>query len=304
MSKPITNLPASIHDRLLNTAKNRGQPFNNLLQYYVIERFLYRLSISKYANQFVLKGAMAIIQMDATFPRATRDIDLLGVIDNSVPFLEKVFRVICAAAIEEDGLVFIPESVVGAPIKANDEYPGVRIKFKANFGNSTISMQADIGVADKIYPAARKKTYPSLLGNKGFTIKVYEPETMLAEKIQTLVYKGQINSRMKDIFDIWWIAANRQINGLILARAITTTFTNRQTPLPGKLSFLEEGYYSQRQATAWQSLVKRVHTSNIPSDLATALAQIKPFLTPIMDALYQEIDFDRTWDPGSERSWF
>lgn len=303
MSKPITNLPASIHDRLLNTAKNRGRPFNDLLQYYVIERFLYRLSISKYANQFVLKGAMAILQMDATFPRATKDIDFLGYVENSIPFLETVFKEICMVTVDDDGLVFIPDTVVGAPIKANDEYPGVRIEFMANFGKSPVYLQADIGVADKIYPAARKKKYPSLVGDKGFNIKVYEPETMLAEKIQTLVHKGQINSRMKDIFDIWWIAANRQIKGLTLARAIKTTFTNRQTPLPGMLSFLEDGYYSQRQIIAWQSLVKRVFTSNIPPDLVTALAQIKTFLIPIMDALYQEVDFDRTWDPGIEWSW-
>ena len=303
MSKPITNLPASIHDRLLNTSKNRGRPFTDLLQYYVIERFLYRLSISKYANQFVLKGAMAILQMDTTFPRATKDIDFLGYVENSIPFLETVFKEICIITVGDDGLVFIPESVVGVPIKANDEYPGVRIEFMANFGKSPVYLQADIGVADKIYPSARKKKYPSLVGHKGFNIKVYEPETMLAEKIQTLVHKGQINSRMKDTFDIWWIAANRQIKGLTLARAIKTTFTNRQTPLPGTLSFLEDGYYSQRQATAWQSLVKRVYTSNIPPDLVTALAQIKPFLIPIMDALYQEVDFDRSWDPGSKWSW-
>jgi hypothetical protein len=303
MSKPITNLPASIHDRLLNTAKNRMRPFNDLLQYYVIERFLYRLSLSKYANQFVLKGAMAIIQMDATFPRATKDIDLLGVIDNSVPFLEKAFKEICAIRVEDDGLVFIPESVVGAPIKANDEYPGVRVEIKANFGNSLISLQVDIGVADLVFPIARKKTYPSLLGHKGFKIKVYEPETMLAEKIQTLVHKGKVNSRMKDIYDIWWIASNRQIKGLTLAKAIKTTFTNRHTPLPGTLSFLEDGYYSQRQMIAWQSMVKRIRSSEVFPDLVPTLEQLKPFLVPLMEALFQNIQFDQTWDPKNEWDW-
>ena len=303
MKKPVSNIQASIHDRLNNQAKAQGQPYNEIFQYYLIERFLYRLSISPYSDQFILKGAMAINLLDAAFPRATRDIDFLGIKDVSLSSLENAIKAICAITVEDDGLEFIPESVVSSPIKINDKYPGIRFNFMVHFGKSVHSMQIDVGVADKIFPAARKIKFTTHIGHKNFMLKTYATEQMIAEKVQTLVQKGQLNSRMKDIFDIWWIASSNQIKGQTLSKSIKTVFINRQTPIPQELAFFKTDYYSQRQQIAWQSLLKKMRSDMNFPDLPAVLDQLKQFLIPVVYSIYQGARFDLTWDPEQEWAW-
>ena len=113
-----TNLPASIHQQLLNKAKTQARPFNDLLQYYAIERFLYRLSASRFSNFFILKGALAILLLDYRFPRVTKDIDLLGSIENSIPVLVNAFKEVCQIPVPQDGLFFDPASISAKIIKA------------------------------------------------------------------------------------------------------------------------------------------------------------------------------------------
>lgn len=103
------NLPASVHQRLLNKAKETNRPFNEVLQYYAIERFLYRLSRSPSADRFVLKGALMFTAWGVVGFRATRDIDLLGIASNAVDQIVTMFQQICAVRVEADGLVFNSE---------------------------------------------------------------------------------------------------------------------------------------------------------------------------------------------------
>jgi hypothetical protein len=105
---PIKNLPASIRDRLLNQARLGDRPFEELLQYYAMERFLYRLSQSKHAGQFVLKGALLFRLGGLPAFRPTRDIDLLGLTSNEVENLVAITREVCVQEVQEDGLVFDP----------------------------------------------------------------------------------------------------------------------------------------------------------------------------------------------------
>lgn len=303
MKRAITNLQALIHDRLINQAKVQSRSYNELFQYYLIERFLYRLSISHYADTFILKGAMAIIILDADFPRATRDIDFLKISDNSFDFIENAVKEICAVTVNDDGLFFEPESILSNPIKINDKNPGVRLTFKVYFGKASYSMQIDVGVSDKVFPAARREKYPTLIGHKEFKIKTYAPEQMIAEKVQTLVQKGQINIRLKDVFDIWWIASNISINGLILAKSIKLVFDNRQTPIPEELSFCQLDYYSQRQKIAWQSIINKIQIDESIPDLMTVLGHLKPFLIPLVESINRGVEFNFLWDPEKEWAW-
>ena len=103
-----SNLSKSVHQRLLRRAKDTGRPFNELLQYYAMERFLYRLAQSRYSDTFVLKGALVFIVWDipGMTARPTRDIDLLGIIDNSPDSMKRVFSEICRTAVEDDGIVY------------------------------------------------------------------------------------------------------------------------------------------------------------------------------------------------------
>ena len=111
------NLVASVHQRLLNRARAEGRPFNELLQYYVLERFLYRLGQSSFADRFVLKGALLLSVWQAPLSRPTRDIDLLGRLSNDMEQLVAIMRQICLAEVaEEDGLLFHADAAVGEQI--------------------------------------------------------------------------------------------------------------------------------------------------------------------------------------------
>jgi hypothetical protein len=127
MKRQITNIPASIRQRLQDLAKERKEEFNFILTRFVAERLLYRLSTSTHSKDFVLKGAMLFLLWNQHGHRPTRDIDLLGFGEHSIPRLEEVFRTVCGIHCPSDGLEFVLESVRGDLIKESDEYEGVRI---------------------------------------------------------------------------------------------------------------------------------------------------------------------------------
>jgi len=123
------NMAASVHARLAQIARRTGRPFQELLQYYAMERFLYRLSKSPHAARFVLKGALMLRVWDAPMARPTKDIDLLGRLENSLENLSTVVREVCALGVEPDGLVFRPTTVKSERITEDADYEGVRTRF-------------------------------------------------------------------------------------------------------------------------------------------------------------------------------
>lgn len=123
------DLGASVRQRLMNRSREVGRPFAELLQYYAMERFLYRLSASPRSRHFILKGALMFVVWKAPRSRATMDIDLLGRTSNRVEDVVEAIREICAQVVEPDGLTFDPESVAGARIDEDAEYVGVRVRF-------------------------------------------------------------------------------------------------------------------------------------------------------------------------------
>ena len=145
MKKPNkANVAASVHQRLLNIARETSRPFNEVLQYFAMERILYRLSCSPYADLFVLKGALLFRVWDVPDSRATRDIDFLAFLDNSTENLATIFREICAMD-DDDGLVFFRDAVEAQKIKEDADYEGVRIRFRGLLGRARITMQIDVG---------------------------------------------------------------------------------------------------------------------------------------------------------------
>jgi len=161
-NKPIKNVAASVHQRLLDKARHTGRPFNELLQYFAMERFLYRLSRSKYAGNFVLKGALMLnVWERTTLPRPTLDIDVLAQrIGNSVDSIVQVVREICDQVVDPDGIAFGSETVAGERIAEEAEYEGVRIRLRGSLGNARLSMQLDVGFGDVVLPAEVELDYP------------------------------------------------------------------------------------------------------------------------------------------------
>ena len=148
--RQIQDISVSVHQRLLNIAREKNRPFGELLQYYAMERFLYRLSVSKHKSKFILKGALALVAAKAPQTRPTRDIDMKGEMSNDVDDVVAVVKEVCSTEVEPDGLAFSTATVAGDVIDDDNEYSGVRIRFTGFLGNAEIPMQLDIGFGDAV----------------------------------------------------------------------------------------------------------------------------------------------------------
>jgi hypothetical protein len=225
----VKNIEASVHARLQNYARTTKRPFQELLQYYAMERFLYRLSKSPHRSRFILKGALMLHVWDAPLARATKDVDFLGRLDNSLENLERVVREVCAAQVDSDGMVFDPAMVRTERIKEDADYEGVRVRFVGLLGKARVTMQVDVGFGDVVTPGEEKISYPTLLDFPAPELSGYPRETVVAEKFQAMVYLRTINSRMKDFYDVWLLGSQFTFDGKLLAKAIAATFANRGT---------------------------------------------------------------------------
>ncbi len=227
-----TNLPASIHDRLLRIAKERKLEFQDLLISYALERWLYRLSQSPYQQQFILKGAMLFALWTDEPHRATQDLDLLGYGTNTIIEVEVIFREIGVIESVEEGLVLPPEEVRGSIIREDRKYEGVRINLLALLGKARIPLQVDVGFGDAVIPAPAAIEYPTLLKMPAPQLRAYQRETVVAEKFHAMVERGISNSRAKDYFDLWVFTESFAFDGAVLSEAIRATFTRQRTTLP------------------------------------------------------------------------
>jgi len=221
------NLAASVRQRLLVLAKKREEAFDLVLGRYSLERLLYRISRSKWGNRFLLKGAMLFLVWHDTPHRPTRDLDLMGYGANDVGSMEEAFQSICSVKVEEDGIEFSPASVRGMEIRDNSEYGGVKIQLRASLAGANIPMQIDIGFGDVVTPAPEEIWFPTLLEFPAPKLRTYTKYSMISEKLQAMVMLGIANSRMKDFYDLWFMAKEWEFDGLILGRAIKATFDRR-----------------------------------------------------------------------------
>jgi hypothetical protein len=164
---------ASVRQRLLNYAKDNGRPFAEVLQYYAMERFLYRLSVSPHVENFTLKRALLLTAWQASISRPTMDIDLLGRTDNDVDMIVTLMREISQAPVTNDGIVFNPASFVGEIIREDADYAGVRTTFVGRVDSARVHMQIDIGFGDVMTPGPETLTYPTILDFPAPTLAGY-----------------------------------------------------------------------------------------------------------------------------------
>jgi hypothetical protein len=280
IKRSLQDVSASIHQRLLNIAKETGRPFNELLQYFAMERFLFRLSRSTHAKSFVLKEALLFQAWDTPDSRATRDIDFLAYVDNSLEIIANIIRDICATADPSDGLSFDAESVVAQRIKEDADYEGVRVRFMGQLGNARIHMQVDVGFGDLIHPGAVQVDYPTLLELAAPSLRTYTPESVIAEKSQAMVHLGSLNSRMKDFYDIWRMSRQFDFQGETLREAIQRTFNNRGTEFVVFEELVQELLESEDIKTQWLAFRRKVPVE-APDSFADVLESISELLTPV-----------------------
>jgi predicted nucleotidyltransferase component of viral defense system len=295
-----TNLPASIRQRLLNLSRDRGEDFNLTLTRYGIERLLYRLSQSERADHFVLKGALLLSLWTDRLQRPTRDLDLLGYGDSSQEALTQLFREICLADVQADGLTFHPDTVRVTEIREDQEYGGQRVLMTATLGKARINLQVDIGFGDVITPATVDVEYPSLLGLPSARLRAYPRETVTAEKLEAMVALGMANSRMKDFYDVWMMSRELDFNGRTLARAIRATFHRRRSELrhTAPTAFTEEFAGDPDKRAQWSAFLSRNPLDAGSMDLTQIIRQISLFLMPPMIAAANERELEKTWPAG------
>ena len=234
MPKAVKNIGASVRTRLLWISKEKNQVFDLVLTYYAIERLLYRLAQSRYADLFVLKGAMLLLTwFDEPF-RRTRDLDLLGFGDPAPDAVLDIFIEVLSQTLP-DGVVFDTSAVRISGIREQNEYKGLRIRVDADIGGARITVNVDIGFGDATEPPAEWLDYPVLLNMPVPRLRGYARETVVAEKFQAMVELGKTNSRMKDYYDLWIISQTFEIDWLRLAQAISATFARRGTTIPGEI---------------------------------------------------------------------
>ena len=298
--KPVTNIAHSVRQRLLNEAKRTGRLYNEIEQYYAIERFLYRLSQSEHGDKFVLKGALLFTTWHVQRFRATRDIDLLGRLSNSQEGITQVFRDVCGQNVPDDGLIFDPSNVTTAGIAEDAEYEGVRVNVDGRPGTGRVRIQVDIGFSDVIVPASTEIDYPVILDLPSPRLKAYSRESVVAEKLEAMVALGEGNSRMKDFADLWFLSRHFDFEGQLLAEAVRDTFRRRQTPLQTQPTALSPAFARiEAKQAQWKAFFRRNSPEGTPADLAEVIDAISAFLMPILAHLAANEPLPRTWEaPG------
>ena len=253
------NRAASIRARLKNRSDVAKQDFNLTLTHYGLERLLYRLSVSRHAPNFLLKGALLFKLWYDLPQRPTRDADLLGYGRDDIGSFAAVFRDVCVIEVD-DGIVFDADSVKAAEIRKEADYGGVRVELRATLDGAQLWLQIDVGFGDVVTPAPETVNYPVLLDDlPSPRLRAYSKHTVVAEKFQALCALGMANSRMKDYFDLWMLLRDGDLDDTELTHAIEATFTRRRTALPeGVPAGLSDAFASDAGKQAqWRAFVTK-----------------------------------------------
>lgn len=283
---------------MLNRAKADNRPFNELLQHYAMERFLHRLSTSDHAERFVLKGALLLRVWDAPAVRPTMDIDLLGRTSNDPTALTRIMQDVCRHAVAPDGMEFDAESVAAQIVAEEADYEGVRLRFRGHLGTARITMQIDVGFGDVITPQPLVVDYPTLLGDPAPRVLAYPRESAVAEKFQVMLHRAELNSRLRDYYDIWLLSRSFQFDGELLASAIQKTCERRATDISVEPVALGGafGEHPARQ-TQWAAFRRKSQLGVAPENLREVVRAASDFLSPIAQALGARQPFAGTWKP-------
>ena len=296
--KEPKDLGASVRQRLLNRARERGEDFQLVLINYAIERFLYRLSKSKHRDRLVLKGAMLFSVWEEAPHRPTRDLDLLGSGDDAVPTVEGVVVDVLRSQVGSDGIEFDEASIRGEEIREGQEHHGVRVRLEARLAGARIPVQVDVAFGDVVIPQPEIIEYPTLLDLPSPRIRAYSPAPVIAEKFQAIVALGIANTRMKDFYDLWVLADRLEFDGAILREAIHATFERRKTPIPTEppVALTAEFHDDAAKQAQWGAFLRR--TGLEAPALPEVAAASWPFLAPVAEAARLDVTFQRIWRPG------
>ncbi|OCA02752.1 nucleotidyl transferase AbiEii/AbiGii toxin family protein [Akkermansia glycaniphila] len=293
------NKAASVRDKLYNLSRQSERNFQEIVQYYAMERFLYRLGQSEFQHSFILKGALMLRVWMVPQARATMDIDLLGKLDNSASSIEECIKMILNLSVPDDGLVFDPKSVSSMEITQDADYRGRRILFLGYMEQMRIRMKIDIGFSDIVLPAPVPIHFPTALDMDAPILLGYTRESAIAEKFHAMVFLGLQNSRMKDFYDIYVLSNHHSFEGNLLCQSLQATFKRRHLNMPSSLIITSSSFLKMKEVQ-WAAFLKKFSDSllsGIPGHLEEIVQRISSFLLPPCQALLSKEAFEKTWNP-------
>lgn len=252
------NVAASVRDRLLHLAQRTDTNFSRLITRFGLERFLYRLSASPHANEFLLKGALLFSLWYQDRNRPTRDADFVALTSNDVERLVAVFKTVCAVQVD-DGVSFDPDSVIGRALGVEEKYV-VRVTLTGELNRARLSIQIDVGHGDAVSPGPQSVVYPTLLSDlPAPRLMAYPKETAIAEKLHAIWARGIDNTRLKDYFDLNVLLHDDLIDPHELRTAIGATFAQRGTALPDGIpeGLTDEFSAHPIRVSMWKSFLKK-----------------------------------------------
>ena len=289
----MADIGASVLARLRNKAKETGRSNQLCMQLFCQEEFLRRLEKSKYADNFVLKGGLFLYTLTEFDSRVTVDVDfMLRRIPNTPEKLREVISEIIEADTTNDFITFEIKSV--SPISVNKQYPGIHADIVARIKNTRTPFGIDFGIGDVIVPGAKKRKLPTQLDEfPAPTVNTYSIETTVAEKLDAILGLMEFSSRMKDYYDIYYLANKFDFDGKTLTEALKKTFANRDRAFTIEqfdqmLSFSADDAMQKK----WTAFCKKVNTE---SNFDTVLETIRMFLLPPYQAAVEDKEYTKTW---------
>jgi predicted nucleotidyltransferase component of viral defense system len=284
MNKELKNIAVSVRNRLMNISNESKRDYNVILRHYFQERFLYRISISPYKSSLVLKGAFLLMTKDISKFRPTKDIDFLGIsLSSEIEGCTEIVKEIASINID-DGVEFITENISSKKIKEDSDIEGVRVHIPYKMDTIKGYFSIDIGFGDTITNGPYETEFPVLLDFPSPKILVYSLESAVAEKFEAIVKLNFVTSRMKDFYDLVFIAKTNSFNRDVLLEAIQNTFKNRETNLEDMNTVFEEIFKNDIQKqTQWQSFLQ-LNKLNNNIKFSEITSQIQSFIQPIFDS--------------------
>ena len=292
----------SVKDRLKKQAIEDGKTMQDKLVTFGLERTIYRLSVSKYADRFTLKGGIFLYALfDGEYARATMDIDLLAQqIPNDAEEMKKVFREIFTIEYD-DALRFDLNTLEVINITEFKEYHGVNVSIMGYLDRTKVPVSIDIGFGDVVYPERMQMEFPVLLDMAVPEVYAYSVYSVIAEKFEAFVSLGLANGRYKDFYDIYVLADRYDLDGMELKKAIVETFTHRDTNFNDIAAF-EKGFTEDTtRQRRWRTFIKK-KKALVEVEFEEVIQLLKKLLIPIVGAIYKNEEFEQKWNKET-KSW-
>lgn len=297
----MADIAASVLARLKNKAAESGRSYQLCLQLFCQEEFLRRLEKSKYAENLVLKGGLFIYSLTDFDSRVTVDVDfLLRQMPNTLEQLKTVLEEIIATPTGNDFITFEIKDV--APIAVAKKYAGIGASVVARIKNTKTPFSIDFGVGDVIVPKQEKRKIPTQLSDfDAPTVNTYSLETTIAEKIDAILSLMEFSSRMKDYYDIYYLANKFDFDGATLTKALKKTFENRGHSFTVEqfeqvMGFDRDGAMQKK----WKAFTRKIDTKT--DDYSIVLKTIKAFLIKPFTASVDAIEYPEQWI-AAENQW-